>query len=105
MVRSRLGQKDDEVIFVSSESTENSIISKIPTINYEFKGKEHWEAEFMRRGDHVAEQCVELGLMGRTVPKPNPDEFFINYEYHLMHCTVFQAASTTWMYNMNLLAG
>lgn len=37
--------------------------------------------------------------------KPNPWEFLINKEHHLVWCNVFKAASTSWMYNFNLLAG
>lgn len=37
--------------------------------------------------------------------KPKAWEYLINREYHLVWCNVFKAASTSWMYNFNLLAG
>lgn len=40
-----------------------------------------------------------------TLHRPNPWEFLINNKYHLVWCNVFKAASTSWMYNFNLLAG
>lgn len=40
-----------------------------------------------------------------TLHRPNPWEFLISNKYHLVWCNVFKAASTSWMYNFNLLAG
>lgn len=40
-----------------------------------------------------------------TLHKPNPWEFLISKTHHLVWCNVFKAASTSWMYNFNLLAG
>lgn len=40
-----------------------------------------------------------------TLHKPNPWEFLISKKHHLVWCNVFKAASTSWMYNFNLLAG
>lgn len=40
-----------------------------------------------------------------TLHKPNPWEFLIDKKHHLVWCNVFKAASTSWMYNFNLLAG
>jgi hypothetical protein len=37
--------------------------------------------------------------------RPNPWEYLINKKYHLVWCNIFKAASTSWMYNFNLLAG
>ncbi|XP_011298952.1 carbohydrate sulfotransferase 11-like [Fopius arisanus] len=87
--------------------TKSAMIATIPTINYKLDGKEQLEAEFLRRGDHVREKCKELGLIRRQyyIPRPNAQEFFINYDYHIIYCSVFKAASTSWLYNMNLLAG
>ncbi|XP_015109681.1 carbohydrate sulfotransferase 11 [Diachasma alloeum] len=104
VLRSHLGETDDEV---RTPSVKPTTIKVIPRINYELRGKEEMEAEFLRRGDHVKQKCRELGLMGRgkNVPQLNAQEFFINYDYHVIYCSVFKAASTSWLYNMNLLAG
>lgn len=40
-----------------------------------------------------------------TLHNPNPWEFLIDKKHHLVWCNVFKAASTSWMYNFNLLAG
>lgn len=37
--------------------------------------------------------------------RPNPWEFLVNRKHHLIWCNVFKAASTSWMYNFNILAG
>ncbi|XP_046393316.1 carbohydrate sulfotransferase 11-like [Ischnura elegans] len=38
-------------------------------------------------------------------PEPNAWEFFIDERHRLVWCNVFKAASSSWMYNFNLLAG
>jgi chondroitin 4-sulfotransferase 11 len=40
-----------------------------------------------------------------SLHKPNSWEFLINKKHHLVWCNVFKAASTSWMYNFNILAG
>lgn len=47
--------------------------------------------------------CWKLGLT--THQRPNPWEFLISRQYKLVWCNVFKAASTTWLYNFNILAG
>ncbi|KAJ9592409.1 hypothetical protein L9F63_015929, partial [Diploptera punctata] len=37
--------------------------------------------------------------------RPNPWEFLVNRPHHIVWCNVFKAASTSWMYNFNVLAG
>ncbi|XP_049545740.1 carbohydrate sulfotransferase 11 [Anopheles darlingi] len=37
--------------------------------------------------------------------KPKAWEYLIQPDYHLVWCNVFKAASTSWMYNFNLMAG
>lgn len=60
------------------------------------------------RSTHLQEKCSFYGLDvhgNDTLHKPNPWEFLINKKHHLVWCNVFKAASTSWMYNFNLLAG
>ncbi|CRL06910.1 CLUMA_CG019471, isoform A [Clunio marinus] len=66
------------------------------------------EARMMLRNWHLTERCAFYGLDqagNDSLHKPNPWEFLINKKYHLVWCNVFKAASTSWMYNFNLLAG
>lgn len=85
------------------------------------------EARMMQRNWHLTERCAFYGLdqSGKcsrfvlwtcsnarfsktgndTLHKPNPWEFLISKKHHLVWCNVFKAASTSWMYNFNLLAG
>lgn len=90
------------------------------------------EARMMQRNWHLTERCAFYGLdqTGKyilvtkpfpnrslifetspkqtgndTLHKPNPWEFLISKKHHLVWCNVFKAASTSWMYNFNLLAG
>ncbi|XP_018322881.1 carbohydrate sulfotransferase 11 isoform X1 [Agrilus planipennis] len=61
-----------------------------------------------RRRNHLRKTCKLLGLnkVGNdSLHKPNPWEFLINKKYQLVWCNVFKAASTSWMYNFNILAG
>ncbi|XP_043477439.1 carbohydrate sulfotransferase 11 isoform X1 [Leptopilina heterotoma] len=65
----------------------------------------------MRLGDRrnfLTEKCIQEGLDrsgNDSLHRANAWEFLINREYHLIWCNVFKAASTSWMYNFNLLAG
>ncbi|XP_063993741.1 carbohydrate sulfotransferase 11-like isoform X2 [Diachasmimorpha longicaudata] len=105
VVESDISDKDEMRIPLTTSTI--TTIPTIPNINYEMKGTEEMETEFLRRGDHVKQKCKELGLMGgrNYVPQSNPQNFIINYDYHVIYCSVFKAASTSWLYNMNLLAG
>ncbi|XP_047118629.1 carbohydrate sulfotransferase 11-like [Schistocerca piceifrons] len=61
-----------------------------------------------RRRRHLSDACSALGLDAPgndSLHRPNPWEFFVNHKHHLVWCNVFKAASTSWMYNFNLLAG
>ncbi|XP_065087467.1 carbohydrate sulfotransferase 11 [Ochlerotatus camptorhynchus] len=52
------------------------------------------------------DKCTEYRLNEpKQNYKPKAWEYLINREYHLVWCNVFKAASTSWMYNFNLLAG
>lgn len=61
-----------------------------------------------KRRQHLRKMCKNMGLdvLGNdTLHKPNPWEFLVDRKHHLVWCNVFKAASTSWMYNFNLLAG
>lgn len=60
------------------------------------------------RNERLTEKCSEYGLNVRrndSLHRPNPWEFLVNKRFHLIWCNVFKAASTSWMYNFNILAG
>ncbi|KAK4311224.1 hypothetical protein Pmani_017258, partial [Petrolisthes manimaculis] len=58
------------------------------------------------RVQHVKETCRKYGLDKLTsTNQPNAWEFLINKQHGLAWCNVFKAASSTWIYNFNLLAG
>ncbi|XP_050595411.1 carbohydrate sulfotransferase 11 [Bombus affinis] len=66
------------------------------------------EKRLYTRRKFLEEKCAEEGLDGPgndSLHRPNAWEFLVNREYHLIWCNVFKAASTSWMYNFNLLAG
>lgn len=66
------------------------------------------EQRLIARRKFLAEKCAEEGLDrpgNDSLHRPNAWEFLVNREYHLIWCNVFKAASTSWMYNFNLLAG
>jgi hypothetical protein len=59
------------------------------------------ESELDRRRRRVREVCEATGLDKQG--EPNAWEFFIDHRHHLVWCNIFKAASSTWMYNFNLL--
>lgn len=66
------------------------------------------EARMAQRNERLAEKCAELGLDvhgNDSWHQPNPWEFLVNRKYHIIWCNVFKSASTSWMYNFNILAG
>jgi len=66
------------------------------------------EERMYMRSQHLNEKCSYYGLDvhgNDSLHKPNAWEFLINKQHHLIWCNVFKAASTSWMYNFNLLAG
>ncbi|GJQ80792.1 hypothetical protein Trydic_g9383 [Trypoxylus dichotomus] len=61
-----------------------------------------------RRKQFLKRACKNLGLNlhgNDTLHKPNPWEFLVNTKYRLIWCNIFKAASSSWMYNFNILAG
>ncbi|XP_049767814.1 carbohydrate sulfotransferase 11-like [Schistocerca cancellata] len=61
------------------------------------------EEIYEMRRERVWEVCVDKGL--NTRGQPNAWEFFIDKDHHLVWCSIFKAASSTWMYHFNILAG
>lgn len=62
---------------------------------------EDLESELEGRRQRVWEVCVAHGL--NTMGEPNAWEFFIDSTHGLVWCNIFKAASSTWLYNFNLL--
>ncbi|KAJ8686642.1 hypothetical protein QAD02_022436 [Eretmocerus hayati] len=66
------------------------------------------EMRMAERRKYLTERCSEEGLDkpgNDSLHRPNAWEFLVNREHHLIWCNVFKAASTSWMFNFNLLAG
>lgn len=66
------------------------------------------EARMAFRRRTLKEGCSRYGLDipgNDSLHRPNPWEFLINKQYHIIWCNVFKAASSSWMYNFNILAG
>jgi hypothetical protein len=62
---------------------------------------EELESELEGRRLRVWEVCVAHGL--NMEGEPNAWEFFIDSTHGLVWCNIFKAASSTWLYNFNLL--
>ncbi|KAL0869871.1 hypothetical protein ABMA27_006075 [Loxostege sticticalis] len=60
-------------------------------------------ARMEARHDYLRSQCSQLGLDSSS-QKANAWEYLINRQYHVIWCNIFKAASTSWMYNFNLMA-
>ncbi|XP_060516826.1 carbohydrate sulfotransferase 11-like isoform X2 [Cylas formicarius] len=84
-------------------SEENLLSEPSKTHNFSLVAK---RLEMRRK--HLKKVCKILGLdkpANDTLHKPNAWEFLINVKHRLVWCNVFKAASTSWMYNFNILAG
>ncbi|XP_034482972.1 carbohydrate sulfotransferase 11 isoform X1 [Drosophila innubila] len=60
------------------------------------------------RLERLKDKCSEYGLdvLGHdSWHTPNTWEFLVNKKYHIIWCNVFKAASSSWMFNFNVLAG
>ncbi|CAH2042376.1 unnamed protein product, partial [Iphiclides podalirius] len=55
------------------------------------------------RRDYMRSECSRLGLDSSS-NKAYAWEYLINRQYHVIWCNIFKAASTSWMYNFNLMA-
>ncbi|XP_068620386.1 carbohydrate sulfotransferase 11 isoform X1 [Battus philenor] len=55
------------------------------------------------RKDYLRSECSRLGLDSSS-HKAYAWEYLINRQYHVIWCNIFKAASTSWMYNFNLMA-
>ncbi|XP_014249508.1 carbohydrate sulfotransferase 11 isoform X2 [Cimex lectularius] len=76
--------------------------------SYDKSLKEEIAARMFYRKQKMKEACARYGLDksgNDSLHKPNPWEFLINKKYHIVWCNIFKAASTSWMYNFNVLAG
>ncbi|XP_045537488.1 carbohydrate sulfotransferase 11 isoform X1 [Papilio machaon] len=60
-------------------------------------------ARMEARRDALRAQCSKLGLDSSSY-KSYSWEYLINRQYHVIWCNIFKAASTSWMYNFNLMA-
>lgn len=63
---------------------------------------------FKNRHERMMQKCLghKLNVKNNgTNNEPNAWEFLINDKYKLVWCNVFKAASSSWFYNFNLLAG
>lgn len=54
---------------------------------------------------NILNSFLPISTGNDSLHKPNPWEFLVNRQHHLIWCNVFKAASTSWMYNFNILAG
>ncbi|XP_068142958.1 carbohydrate sulfotransferase 11 isoform X1 [Drosophila tropicalis] len=66
------------------------------------------EQRMDERRERLKDKCSAYGLdvLGHDAwHTPNTWEFLVNKKYHIIWCNVFKAASSSWMFNFNVLAG
>ncbi|XP_017863415.1 PREDICTED: carbohydrate sulfotransferase 11 isoform X1 [Drosophila arizonae] len=86
-------------------------LSLIPEYAIQSLSPEEMQAMSVRmeaRLNRLKEKCSEFGLdvVGPDAwHTPNTWEFLVNKKYHIIWCNVFKAASSSWMFNFNVLAG
>lgn len=92
----------------SSRSHGNQLQVAQESINWTVEN-ERLSARMSGRLRTLKENCEKFGLTSLAVNdslhRPNPWEFLINKKYGLVWCNVFKAASSSWLYNFNILAG
>ncbi|CAH1644222.1 unnamed protein product [Spodoptera littoralis] len=54
------------------------------------------------RSKTVQKVCLQRNLLSQKV---NSKEFYVDHDHGLVWCNIFKAASSTWMYYMNILGG
>ncbi|XP_058452085.1 carbohydrate sulfotransferase 11-like [Malaya genurostris] len=89
--------KDQMIAMTTNHSTLN------PVYEYSEEMNAAAEAEFNERRSLLWNVCAEHRIIGKYTP--NAWEFFISPGHGLAWCSVFKAASSTWMYYFNLLGG
>lgn len=60
-------------------------------------------ARMEARREFLNNECSRFALNSAN-NKANAWEYLINRQYHVIWCNIFKAASTSWMYNFNLMA-
>ncbi|XP_053662061.1 carbohydrate sulfotransferase 11 [Anopheles marshallii] len=80
---------------------------KNSTINSQYRlDMDYMKQRMEHRVERMQKKCTEYRLNeSKHNYKPKAWEYLIQHEYHLVWCNVFKAASTSWMYNFNLMAG
>lgn len=76
--------------------------------NFTWYNEHVMEARMAWRRRTLKEACSRYGLDvpgNDSLHRPNAWEFLINKQHHLIWCNIFKAASSSWMYNFNILAG
>ncbi|CAG9799276.1 unnamed protein product [Chironomus riparius] len=84
-----------------TELDNSSITNSIYEYSEEINAKA--ENDFNGRKEHLWKVCAKNNIIGKLTP--NAWEFFISAGHGIAWCNVFKAASTTWMYYLNILAG
>nr|XP_026486060.1 carbohydrate sulfotransferase 13 [Vanessa tameamea] len=58
--------------------------------------------ELEKRVVRAQDVCRQRSLQTQDI---NSKEFFVDHAHNIVWCNIFKAASSTWMYNFNILAG
>ncbi|EDW64577.1 carbohydrate sulfotransferase 11 [Drosophila virilis] len=89
---------------VASDISAGSTSTLNPAYEYSEELHSRTERDLKLRREHLATVCGRYKLHDKY--PPNPWEFFISPGHNnLVWCNVFKAASSTWLYYFNILAG
>ena len=101
-----------QVLFVEkiNRQTEAEVIIENERIDDIKKTKESTDiSEKMEERTRIMQKACQKYRLDNSGPdslhEVNPWEYFINVEHKLVWCNIFKAASTSWMYIFNVLAG
>uniref|UniRef100_A0A182PMK1 Carbohydrate sulfotransferase n=1 Tax=Anopheles epiroticus TaxID=199890 RepID=A0A182PMK1_9DIPT len=86
---------------------QRTVFKNNSTLNSQYRlDVEYMKRRMEHRVERLQKKCAEYRLNeSKHNYKPKAWEYLIQPEYHLVWCNVFKAASTSWMYNFNLMAG
>lgn len=92
-------KRENYNVEVTTEITEPTTLNEI----YEYSEEINTQAEldFKKRQEHLLDVCEKNHMINKL--EPNSKEFILTHD--LAWCTIFKAASTTFLYFMNILAG
>ncbi|XP_071514175.1 carbohydrate sulfotransferase 9-like [Panulirus ornatus] len=93
-------------VYFSLEPPDTGMQVEEATLPTRWVSREQVTSRLAHRRHHLNQVCKKYGLENVSADNIiHSRVFLINHQYKLVWCPVFKAASSTWLWNFNLLAG